>query len=255
MIRTTLIAFACSLGFLAALAANQPESTSDAANQKIAVREALRPLQPVVGNWRGNTFRENVVHEAAWAWDHKSKPAEPALVMTAAKNPFFKEARLTFDPSKEVYVLTLAHTNGDVRRLEGTFVEPPKDVPGDDGRSLQRTYQLQLEQVSPTTGERWQVILNQQENNRFLIELAKRRGSAPYRRFDTISEQREGTNFALSDEGYGEKTCIISGGLGTTAVSHAGKTYYVCCSGCKAAFEEDPEKWIAESKKRSSAMN
>lgn len=250
MIRSVLLACACPLGILAALAANQPGSSSDSANRKIAVREALRPLQPVVGTWRGNTFRENAVHEAAWAWDHKTNPEQPALVMTAAKNPFFKEARLTFNPAKQTYLLTLAQAKGETRLLEGTFIEPPMDVPGDDGRSLQRTYQLQLEQVEPKSGERWQVVLNQQENNRVLIELAKRRGSAAFRRFDTISEQREGTNFALSDEGYGEKTCIISGGLGTTAVSHAGKTYYVCCSGCKAAFEDDPEKWIAEAKKR-----
>ena len=51
--------------------------------------------------------------------------------------------------------------------------------------------------------------------------------------------------FALSDTDYGEKTCIISQGLGTIAVSYQGKTYWVCCSGCKAAFEDDPQRWIA----------
>ena len=36
--------------------------------------------------------------------------------------------------------------------------------------------------------------------------------------------------------------CISSG-----CVLHwyKGKTYYVCCSGCKAAFEDEPERWIA----------
>ena len=62
---------------------------------------------------------------------------------------------------------------------------------------------------------------------------------------DTIGCQRTGTSFALSDSDYGEKTCVISQGLGTTAVSFQGKTYWVCCSGCKAAFEEEPAKWIA----------
>jgi YHS domain-containing protein len=50
----------------------------------------------------------------------------------------------------------------------------------------------------------------------------------------------------LSDTDYGEKTCIISQGLGTISVSHNGKTYWVCCTGCKAAFDADPEKWIAK---------
>ncbi|MGC1272260.1 MAG: hypothetical protein WBC44_01030 [Planctomycetaceae bacterium] len=233
---------------------NDAKSTSngDAATSSpevAAVRAALKPLQVVVGQWRGNTFRENVVHESSWAWDHKTDPTRPALVMAAAKNPFFREARVTFDPESEKYVLVLTDPAGQSRRLEGTFSEPPRDVPGDDGPALQRTYELKLEQTEPKAGEQWRVVLDQQENNRFLVELARRRGRAAFRGFDTVSGQREGTRFALSDEGYGEKTCIISGGLGTIAVSHAGRTYYVCCTGCQAAFEDDPEKWIAEFRK------
>ncbi|HEX6984956.1 MAG TPA: hypothetical protein VF170_06245 [Planctomycetaceae bacterium] len=248
--RRTMIGLGLSAA--AALAfSHQPPAEGDKADpaEVAAVRKALRPLQVVVGRWRGNTFRENVVHEATWAWDHRTDPRRPALVMAAAKNPFFREARLTFDPESETYVLLLTDRAGGTRRLEGAFSEPPADVPGDDGRALQRTYELALEQVEPKTGEQWRVVFDQQENNRFLVELAKRRGRAPFRRFDTVSGQREGTSFALTDEGYGEKTCVISGGLGTTAVTHAGRTYYVCCSGCEAAFKDDPEKWIAEFEK------
>ena len=64
-------------------------------------------------------------------------------------------------------------------------------------------------------------------------------------RFDTVAHQRQGTSFALDDTDYGEQACIITGGLGTSTVTYKGKTYWVCCSGCRAAFEEDPEKWIA----------
>ena len=232
-----------------------PSSTAGAGGSETAaatgnVRQALKPMQVVVGTWRGNTFRENVVHDAGWAWDHKTDPKRPALVMTAPKHPFFREARLTYLPESGKYALTLTEPEGGTRRLEGTFAAEPEDVPGEDGKTLQRTYKLELEQVEPAAGEKWKVVLNQQENNRFLMELARRRGTAPYRQFDTVSNQRQGTSFALSDEGYGEKTCVISGGLGTIAVSHAGKTYWVCCTGCEAAFKEDPERWIAEYEKK-----
>jgi hypothetical protein len=230
-------------------ARSKPSETSD----PIAIRQALKPMQIVVGRWRGNTFRENTIHETSWAWDLKSDPQHPALVMTSKKNPFFREARLTYEPDAKKYELTLADASGAKRVLEGKFTEEPKDVVGDDGRSLQRTYELQFEQIEPKTGERWRVTFDQQENNRLLFELAKRRGTAPFRRFDTVSEQREGTSFALTEEGYGEKTCVISGGLGTMTVSYKGRTYYVCCSGCKAAFEDDPEKWIAEYEKNKAA--
>jgi len=249
MTRRTL----CSLSILALAAAAIGQARPEGSSETAAVREALKPLQVVVGRWRGNTFRENVVHEASWAWDHRTDPKRPALVMTAAKNPFFREARLTFDPKAEKYVLALTEPSGGTRRLEGAFAEEPEDVAGDDGRSLQRTYELALEQVEPKTGEQWRVVLDQQENNRFLMELSRRRGKAKFRQFDTVSEQREGTSFALTEEGYGEKTCVISGGLGTTALAHKGRTYYVCCSGCEAAFKENPEKWIAEFEKKKAA--
>jgi hypothetical protein len=38
--------------------------------------------------------------------------------------------------------------------------------------------------------------------------------------------------------------CIVTGGLGTIAVSYKGQTYHVCCSGCRDAFNDDPEKFI-----------
>lgn len=253
MTRRMIMAGCLSLAALIGAALGQGKPSAEGPVDTAAVRQALKPLQVVVGRWRGNTFRENVVHESSWAWDHQTDPKRPALVLTAAKNPFFREARLTFDPESEKYALLLTEPSGATRRLEGAFAEEPQDVPGDDGRSLQRTYELELEQVAPKAGEQWRVVLDQQENNRFLLELSRRRGKAMFRQFDTVSSQREGTSFALTEEGYGEKTCVISGGLGTIAVGYAGRTYYVCCSGCKAAFEEDPVKWIAEFEKTKAA--
>ena len=40
--------------------------------------------------------------------------------------------------------------------------------------------------------------------------------------------------------------CIVSGGLGTMKVSYNGKEYWVCCSGCRDEFKENPEKYIKE---------
>ncbi|MBV9126060.1 MAG: YHS domain-containing protein [Planctomycetes bacterium] len=44
--------------------------------------------------------------------------------------------------------------------------------------------------------------------------------------------------------------CIVTGGLGTIPVSYKGITYYVCCTGCKQAFEDNPEKILKEAAKR-----
>ena len=42
----------------------------------------------------------------------------------------------------------------------------------------------------------------------------------------------------------------MTGGLGTIAVSVGGATYYVGCTGCRDAFNENPAKMLAEYKAR-----
>ena len=39
---------------------------------------------------------------------------------------------------------------------------------------------------------------------------------------------------------------IVSGGTGTIKVMYKGMTYFVCCTGCRDAFLDDPEKYIRE---------
>ena len=124
------------------------------------------------------------------------------------------------------------------------------DQPEGDDNKPQQTYKLALAEVDATDPkDQWQVVFNQQRNDRYLMELYKKRG-ANFARFETVATQREGTSFALSDDDYGERKCVISGGLGTIQVSYQGKSYWVCCTGCQAAFNEDPATWIAEFEER-----
>ncbi len=211
-----------------------------------AFRQAFRPIHVVlVGQWHGiaqkSTGGNKGYEELSWAWDYLTDKAQPALKMTTDANPHFKSARLTYLPDEQQFQMTIEDKQDPRRELRGQFSAEPEDKPGDDNKP-QRTYKLLLTETGEAK-DRWQVTLNQQENNRYLLEMSNMRGSR-FVRFDTISAQREGTSFALNDSDYKEKTCVISQGLGTIQVSHKGKSYWVCCSGCKAAFEEDPEKWI-----------
>ena len=49
-----------------------------------------------------------------------------------------------------------------------------------------------------------------------------------------VGATKEGVPFAGGD---GKPECVVSGGLGTMPVMYKGKTYYVCCSGCRDAFK------------------
>jgi len=53
-------------------------------------------------------------------------------------------------------------------------------------------------------------------------------------------------NEPFANSGSAEPECVVSGGKGTIQVSHNGKTYYVCCTGCRDEFKAEPEKYIAE---------
>ncbi len=209
----------------------------------------LKELQILLGTWRGITKKTyggfKAVDQSEWVWDFRTNPAQPALVMTSNKSPYYRLARLTYLPGQDRYQLTVTDTHGDSRYYLGKFISPIKEIQGDD-KTQQLTYKLEFTQTEPADEKATRFVINQKNNNRYLLEYYRQRGSGDqFIRVDTVSTQREGTSIALIDEGYGDKTCIISGGLGTIAVSYKGSTYYVCCSGCKAAFEEDPEKWLA----------
>ena len=214
-----------------------------------SVLSALQPLQVLLGKWNG-TSRKAVVDQPEWVWDFQTDPNQPALVLHSDDGEFLRQARLTYLPKRDLFQLTATDGEGERRVFQGEFTQPVADVPGDD-KKLQRTFKLRLTEAEPlTAGEVWQIAFAQQENNRYIVEVDRKRGSGPFTRMDTIHTQREGTSFAVSSTDYGEKTCIISQGLGTIPVSHDGKTYWVCCTGCKAAFEEDPARWIAKYEER-----
>lgn len=216
----------------------------------------LKDLQVLLGTWRGITQKVydgfKAVDETEWVWDFQSQPEQPALVMESDKSPYYRKARLTYQPAEDNYLLTLTTPEGTETELVGRFSEEITDETGDNGKP-QRSYKLTFTETAPSDddGQALQLVLNQKNNDRYMLEVYRqRRGADRFFRVDTVSTQREGTSLAQIDEGYGEKTCIISGGLGTITVSHNGQTYYVCCTGCKAAFEDDPERWIARAEEQ-----
>lgn len=236
--------------------ASKPNSATviEADARSESVLEHLQPLQVLLGKWTGNARKAAQLHEQAWVWDFQSRPEQPALVLSADQSNYIRSGRLTYLPAENEFEFVMSTPEGETRTLRGTFSQPVEDVAGDD-KKLQRTYKLELQEpTAEANAEQWQVAFHQLENNRYLVELDRRRGMGPFQRVDTIHSQREGTSFALSDTDYGDRTCIISQGLGTISVSYKGRSFWVCCTGCQAAFNDDPEKWIAKWETRQKSM-
>lgn len=221
-------------------ASSKPHSIND-------VIAALKPLQIVMGKWEG-VFKNGGVGETHdWVWDLQTDKKYPALAVSAPDGNFFTKARITYDPASSKFRMETVDKEKVVRKFEGGWEEEPAEVPADDGKSFYRTFKLKLTEVAnKDLSHRWEYVFSQQNNNRYQLYASRAAGSSS--RFalrDVLGSQRSGTSFAQSDDDYGERTCIISQGLGTISVSYQGKSYYVCCTGCKAAFEDDPEMWIA----------
>lgn len=229
-------------------AAGETSAGSDAEHMESVV-QAMQPLQIMLGKWRGTTNQKfkgfSAVEELEWIWDFRTDRAQPALIVTSDKSPYIREGRLTFLTAEQQFQLTATTPDGVRHVMRGSFEREPEEFTGDDNKP-QRSYKLLLAEAEPQGGEAWQVAFDQQENNRYLVQVYRKRGTGSFQLADTVGTQRLGTSFAASDEDYGDRKCIISGGLGTSTVSYNGKTYWVCCSGCQAAFNEDPKRWVAK---------
>ena len=85
-----------------------------------------------------------------------------------------------------------------------------------------------------------------------LFEKKRAAARAPSRVAE-VGYTREGTRLAV--EGADGPECVVTGGKGTIPITYKGQTYYVCCSGCKQAFHENPEKILAEYRERLAKRN
>ncbi len=217
-----------------------------------AIVAALQPFQILLGDWRWGTRRQfgdfaKTGEDLKWVWDFQSDPNRPALKGVSDDNPYFHKIWLTWLPDDEKFQLTGKTPDGESRVLQGTWTNQGEPREESDGKKTQHSYKLQLTQVSPATGEQWQATLNQLDNNQYLMVLARSPATGkPFSQLDTVRQQRVGTSFAVADSDNPGPKCIISGGLGTIQVEYKGKSYPVCCSGCAAAFQDDPERWLAK---------
>lgn len=243
-----------SLGGAKATGAPAAESAGSAepsSEKRQAAITALQPLQSLLGKWRGITRKEvsdfKGIEAPEWVWDLRTDRENPSLVMSSPTGVYYRELRLSGAGAPDKFKLVATDAEGKQRVFAGTMAEPVEQFQ-EGGTTVQTKFRLLFEE--PGDGkDRWQLAIAQQNNDRYLVELSRLRPTGP-QRIDTIGHQREGTSVAKSDTDFGERKCIISGGLGTISVSYEGKTYWVCCTGCQAAFNEDPEGWLRDAAKK-----
>ena len=86
-------------------------------------------------------------------------------------------------------------------------------------------------------------------NEKRTLVLFEQKGAGQnfFNRIAEVGYTREGTRLAESDQTG--PICVVTGGQGTIKVSYKGETYWVCCTGCRDAFNDDPEGVLADYQK------
>jgi YHS domain-containing protein len=223
----------CWLAVSVVLAEDKSASVPD---QVAAKKSALAPFNTRIGKWtgvgqprRGST--QGAWQETAeWIWDFSGH--EVAVRIDVEKGKLAKTLRLKFDPATKQYIGTLTRTEGPEETYRGKFQK-------DDLLVLKAEEGDEVRQISIT-------LLN--EKRTLILFERKLATAASFNRVAEVGYTREGTHLATSTTSGPE--CIVTGGTGTIEVKYKGQTYYVCCTGCKQAFQDDPEGVIAEAAER-----
>lgn len=210
-------------------------------NGRLRDQAALRPYAGLVGSWRGTgqpqrgSTRGAWTETAEWSWTLDAESA--ALDLTIGKGKYLRSARLRPDGGPDSFRLDAVLADGATRGYSGK--------PG-------ARKSLVFEAEEPAEEGPTRITLTPLHDTRFLLLLeASPPESSGRTRLAEVGYTLQGATFAAAGESH--PICIVTEGRGTMAVSYQGKTYYVCCSGCKDLFEADPEAIIAEAAAREAA--
>ncbi len=210
---------------------------------KKSPKEALQAFQDLIGTWRGTGepygSREEKLkgfwqEKIAWQWQFKK--GDVWLTAAFAKGKHFTKADLRYLPERDVYQLKATTAAKEEVVFEGKYAKP----------------RLTLERIDAKTKQVDRLVFSFLHSNRYLYRFESRPvDHTAFKQVYQVGATKEGVAFASEEDGRPE--CIVSGGLGTMTVMHLGKTYHVCCTGCRDAFNDEPAKYIREFEARAKA--
>ena len=210
------------------------------AEELAAARRALGPLQSFVGAWKGagqmkrgstdGAWRE----EADWSWDYSNKKV--SVVFQADLGKVYASGRITPGEEEETYKL--------VALPPGEGAEPETFTGKFDDEE-----RLTFTADKPCDGRPAEIVMRLVAKGRRMVMIYQRQSAATGGKsfMAEVGFSRKGSNFGRDDN---LPECVLTGGEASIAVTHEGKTYYVCCTGCRDYFVENPEKVLAEYKAR-----
>lgn len=206
---------------------------ADQTDKPKSPREALQAFSDLIGTWNGTGTPVGSLEEKqkkfwtekmSWEWQFKNNDAWLKVGFEKSKN--FSAGELRYVPDKNHFTLTLTTLKKEKTTYIGTLEKNKLALERDGDKESQR------------------LVFTFLHSNRFLYHYeVKPEGRPLFSKKWTVGATKEGEPFAVGDGG---PECIVSGGRGTITVSHMGKTYYVCCSGCRDEFNANAAKYVKE---------
>jgi YHS domain-containing protein len=223
----------------------QPKPADDSQGRDIPA--ALAPFEYLVGRWKGQGMpKDNSAQQFrgwpeshAWAWIFtKGKPTGMSVAIEGGK--VLAAGKLTYDADRKRY------------HLEGTEPKPGGGPIVFEGALDRLGKTLVLDEVghAPSAGtHRGSLRLSVRPNSNFIRYTMgldrKEPGAVQFRHAIEVGLTREGESFAAgSASGADRPKCIVTGGAATMTLTYQGRTFPICCTGCRDEFNESPEKYL-----------
>jgi hypothetical protein len=213
-------------------------------DRREADKRALSALQWCVGQWRGvgqprrGSTRDAWIEQADWAWKFSGQRA--AIAFNAPQGRFYRSGELRPDQKQGQF------------RFIGTL--PDGKTQEELTGTLDKDGTLLLVAKMPQPGRPAQISIRPAGGGDRLVigmQQSSPASSGVLAMLAEIGYTRQGSNFGKGSTG---PECVVTGGLGTIKVAYAGKEYYVCCTGCRDLFNDNPEAALAEHRARKEAQ-
>lgn len=222
--------------FLLTLPCGLLRGADDPAASRREAQAALKPYGSVVGSWRGTGQPERGKTKGAWletaSWAWKLTKDTAALEVTVKKGKYLQSGILRPGHAPKTFTFEATLADGSKRTFTGK----------DNGKKA-----LVLTAAGRGDGVR-RITFTPLHDTRLLTKLeAQNPDNNVFYQLGEVGYTREGVAFAVGESG---PVCIVTEGRGTIPITYKGKTYYVCCSGCRDLFKENPEAILAEAAER-----
>ena len=197
-----------------------------------AEKAALKKVGEYVGEWKANGKTKLTGKETFWketltmGW--KFKDGTSAIALEIKDGKFYTSGVINYDTEKKVYKLVITDKDKKAVPFDGTLVKG----------------NLVFTRTDADSGDVQKLTLyTVADGARIVVKSeVQAKGKGLFSEQFSLAGNKEGESFA----GGGSKKpeCVVTGGAGTMQVSFGGKTYYVCCSGCREELDANPKKYV-----------